>query len=374
VAGEARAVQLSAFFLFAASVPLAVLTAALTGRLHGLGVRAAGPAIALAGGLLASAGLALCAAAQWALARTGDGAPAALVRALADVAFVTGGPWHAVGLGLLLAGVAVSAAFTGLLPRPVWQAGVVLAVVCELSTLVLLVPGAAYLLPVGRFGRPGLAGGRRGAAAEAPARAGGRPAVSARVLVTGGTGGIGLAAAEALARRGVEVLVTGRDAARGAAAEGRLRAAGTPGAFLRADHGSLADTRALVTGLRERLDGLDVLVANVGAMPSVRTTTPEGLDVELVTDVAGVVLLVDGLRPALAARGGRVVLVTSAAASRAPRPARRTAVGRARAAPASPPMPAPSGGSCSIAAGLAASCPPTVSACTPRVPVRPGRP
>ena len=144
--------------------------------------------------------------------------------------------------------------------------------------------------------------------------------MSARVLVTGGTGGIGLAAAEALARRGVEVLVTGRDAARGVAAEGRLRAAGTPGAFLRADHGSLADTRALVTGLHERLDGLDVLVANVGAMPSVRTTTPEGLDVELVTDVAGVVLLVDGLRPALAARGGRVVLVTSAAASRAPDP------------------------------------------------------
>ena len=176
VAGEARAVQLSAFFLFAASVPLAVLTAALTGRLHGLGVRAAGPAIALAGGLLASAGLALCAAAQWALARTGDGAPAALVRALADVAFVTGGPWHVVGLGLLLAGVAVSAAFTGLLPRPVWQAGVVLAVVCELSTLVLLVPGAAYLLPVGRFG--GLAWLVVAAVLlprRRPARAGGRP-------------------------------------------------------------------------------------------------------------------------------------------------------------------------------------------------------
>ena len=73
------------------------------------------------------------------------------MRALHDLAFVTGGPWRAAGLGLLLAGVAVSSGDHRLLSRPVWIAGVVLAVLCELATLTLALP-AAYLIPLRRFG------------------------------------------------------------------------------------------------------------------------------------------------------------------------------------------------------------------------------
>lgn len=152
LAAHANALRLGAFFQFASSVPLAVFTAAAVGRLHALGVRAAGPTIGLAGGLLGSVALAVSACAQWVLSRLFPDAPEALLGGLRDLAFVTGGPWHVVGLGLLLAGIAVSSAFHRLLPRPVWVTGVALAVICELTTLTLALPSAAYLIPLGRFG------------------------------------------------------------------------------------------------------------------------------------------------------------------------------------------------------------------------------
>lgn len=49
-------------------------------------------------------------------------------------------------------GIAVPALIVGLLPRWLAVAGLVLAVAAELSTLVLLAPGFAVLLPLARFG------------------------------------------------------------------------------------------------------------------------------------------------------------------------------------------------------------------------------
>ena len=97
-------------------------------------------------------------------------------------------------------------------------------------------------------------------------------------LVTGGTGGIGAAVAEALASRGCHVLVTGRDAARGGDAERRLRQAGAASAtFLPTDHASLDATVHLVEQVRDQVDVLDVLVANAALRPLEATRTSEGL-------------------------------------------------------------------------------------------------
>jgi hypothetical protein len=137
VAEHSDALRAAGLFHVASSIPLAIYAASVVARLHALGVRAAGPLIALAGGVLASVALAVSGCTQW---------------VLRDAAFVTGGPWHVMALGLLIAGVAVSAAFHRLLPRSLWVAGVGLAVVCEVSTLALAVDAAAYLLPLGRFG------------------------------------------------------------------------------------------------------------------------------------------------------------------------------------------------------------------------------
>jgi hypothetical protein len=77
-----------------------------------------------------------------------------LVRALHDLAFVTGGTAHVVFLGLLIAGIAVPGLILGLLPRQVAWAGLVIAALGEISTASLIWAPLAVLLPIARF--PGL--------------------------------------------------------------------------------------------------------------------------------------------------------------------------------------------------------------------------
>ncbi|WP_067168507.1 hypothetical protein [Microtetraspora niveoalba] len=145
------AVRVNAFLQFAASVPMAIYAATVSVRLRDLGIRAPGATIALAGGLLAAGLLAVSALFGWALSRPEVLTEPVVVRTLQDLAFAAGGTGHVVFLGLLVAGVAVPGWLAGLLPRPLALAGLAVAAVAELSTLTLLVPDAAFLLPVARF-------------------------------------------------------------------------------------------------------------------------------------------------------------------------------------------------------------------------------
>jgi hypothetical protein len=145
------AVRISAFLQFGAAVPLLIFTATASSRLRYLGVQAAGTTIALVGGILASAFLSLCALFGWVLSRPDVVNQPSLVRALHDLAFLAGGPAHVVALGLLVAGIAVTSGFAGLLPRWMAWVGVAIAVAAELSTLTLVLPAAAILLPLARF-------------------------------------------------------------------------------------------------------------------------------------------------------------------------------------------------------------------------------
>lgn len=145
------AVRVSGFLHFAASVPMSIYAATASARLHNLGVRAPGATIALVGGVLAAAMLALSGLFSWTLSHPEAGATPAVVRVLQDLAFATGGTGHVVFLGLLVAGIAVPGLLAGLLPRAVAFAGLGVAVVAELSTLTLLVSDAAILLPIARF-------------------------------------------------------------------------------------------------------------------------------------------------------------------------------------------------------------------------------
>jgi hypothetical protein len=87
----------------------------------------------------------------WTLSRPEVTSDAALVRALYYLTYLTGGPWHVVTLGLLIAGIAVPGLIAGLLPRPVAWTGLIIAGIAELTTLVLIWPGLSPLLPVARF-------------------------------------------------------------------------------------------------------------------------------------------------------------------------------------------------------------------------------
>src|SRR5690349_9802787 len=81
-----------------------------------------------------------------------------------------------------------------------------------------------------------------------------------KALVTGATSGIGRAVAVQLARDGAEVIVHGRDAARGAETVESITAAGGRARFVGADLSDPADLQRLV----EAVGDIDVLVNNAG--------------------------------------------------------------------------------------------------------------
>jgi hypothetical protein len=149
--GHPVAVQAGAIFLFASSVPLLIYASTASARLRQLSVTAPGATIALAGGVVASATLSLSGLLGWTLSRPEVSADTAVVRALSTLSFLVGGPGHVVPLGLLLAGISVPSLIIRLLPRPVAWAGLAIALVAELSTLALLFPALAVLLPIARF-------------------------------------------------------------------------------------------------------------------------------------------------------------------------------------------------------------------------------
>jgi hypothetical protein len=145
------AVQAGAIAQFASAVPLLIYASTASSRLRQLGVTAPGATIALAGGTVASAALGLSGLLQWTLSRPDVSVDTATVRANSTLIFLVGGPWHVVALGLLVAGIAVPSLTIGLLPRPLAWAGLANAVVAELSTLTLVSPKLAILVPFGRF-------------------------------------------------------------------------------------------------------------------------------------------------------------------------------------------------------------------------------
>src|SRR4051812_33191249 len=135
-----------------------------------------------------------------------------------------------------------------------------------------------------------------------------------RALVTGATSGIGRAVALELARDGAEVVVHGRDAARGAETADGITASGGKARFVAADLGDPADVRRLA----EEAGAVDVLVNNAGI--SVWAPTAdfdiEAYDAMFASNVRAPFLLVGAIAPRMVARGkGSIVSVSSMAAS-----------------------------------------------------------
>ena len=93
------------------------------------------------------------------------------------------------------------------------------------------------------------------------------------VLVTGGTNGIGLAAARDLAKRGARIGLVARNRAK---AEGVAAELGGTDVF-EADLTSQASIRAMTADVAERAPAIDVLVNNAGAMYGTHQVSPEGI-------------------------------------------------------------------------------------------------
>jgi 3-oxoacyl-[acyl-carrier protein] reductase len=90
-------------------------------------------------------------------------------------------------------------------------------------------------------------------------------------LVTGGTRGIGLGIARALASRGYDLALSGLRAAQDVTATASaLEASGGVVHYLRSDIASAGDRAALVNEVQARFGRVDVLVNNAGRAPKVR--------------------------------------------------------------------------------------------------------
>lgn len=99
-------------------------------------------------------------------------------------------------------------------------------------------------------------------------------------LITGGTGGIGLATAQGLAQLGTNVVVVGhnRQRAESAVASITATASGAQVQFILADLSAQAGVRALADQVLAEYPRLDVLVNNVGGYWSRRNVTADGLE------------------------------------------------------------------------------------------------
>ncbi|HTJ67143.1 MAG TPA: SDR family oxidoreductase [Actinospica sp.] len=139
-------------------------------------------------------------------------------------------------------------------------------------------------------------------------------------LVTGATGGIGGETAKLLAAAGAEVIVTGRDAERGATTVKAITEQGGNARFVAAD---LADPSS-VRALAEAVGSVDILVNNAAIFPIEPTISPDtshdafdttSYDATFAANVRAPYLLTAAFAPGMVARGsGAIVNVSSMAA------------------------------------------------------------
>lgn len=85
-------------------------------------------------------------------------------------------------------------------------------------------------------------------------------------VVTGGNRGIGFEICRQLAKRGIRVVLTSRDAAKGGTAFKNLRDAGLPVTFHQLDVTSARDITALAAFVTAEFGRVDILINNAGVM------------------------------------------------------------------------------------------------------------
>lgn len=135
------------------------------------------------------------------------------------------------------------------------------------------------------------------------------------VLITGGTSGIGRAAALAFARENYRVAIAGRREEQGAAVVREIEALGGEALFVRTDVTQESEIAALVTRVVERFGRLDVAFNNAGVEGSFGLTTIEQTEEHyrqvFDANVRGVLFAMKYEIPVLLKNGGGSIINTS---------------------------------------------------------------
>jgi NAD(P)-dependent dehydrogenase (short-subunit alcohol dehydrogenase family) len=130
-------------------------------------------------------------------------------------------------------------------------------------------------------------------------------------LVTGSTSNIGKGVAIAMAAEGASVVVTGRDAARGADVVNLIEAAGGHAVFVAADlDGSAARSAQLAADAAAAFGPVTVLVNNAGIYPpdSTLATREDTFDRVFAVNVKAPFFLTAAVIPGMAEAGGGVII------------------------------------------------------------------
>ncbi|MFE4824825.1 SDR family NAD(P)-dependent oxidoreductase [Streptomyces sp. NPDC056704] len=137
-------------------------------------------------------------------------------------------------------------------------------------------------------------------------------------LVTGATSGIGKAIAHSLAAQGADVVLHGRDQARGEALVKEIGAAGGQARFIAADLTDAEDTLRLAA----EAGAVDILVNSAGLYEFAPTaaTDAASFDRHVAVNTRAPFLLVGALAPRMAERGQGSIVIVGSSAARMPAP------------------------------------------------------
>jgi 3-oxoacyl-[acyl-carrier protein] reductase len=144
----------------------------------------------------------------------------------------------------------------------------------------------------------------------------GKPLAGRTAVVTGGTRGIGLAIARALAEDGASVVVSGRDAGRLESAVKELETLGVSALGVAADQSKREDCDRLVDAAKERFGRIDVLVNNAGITRDqlLVRMKDDDWDQVLDTNLRGVFLMTRAVaKSMMRQKSGRIVNIASTA-------------------------------------------------------------
>ena len=144
------------------------------------------------------------------------------------------------------------------------------------------------------------------------------PSQRGRFVVITGTGGIGFEDALALTQAGADVILAGRNPAKGAAAIEKIRSTGPKGTihFEVLDLANFGSIKAFAERMQAQHEKLDLLINNAAVMaPPRRQLTSNGFELQFGTNYLGHFALTAALLPLLRqGKNARVINVSSVAA------------------------------------------------------------
>lgn len=138
------------------------------------------------------------------------------------------------------------------------------------------------------------------------------------LIIIGASRGIGAATARAAAKLGAHVVLCARAESELAAVARQIAEAGGQALAVVADVSRREDCQRLVSAAVERFGGLDGIVSNAATLDpfdTIAACDPEAWQLALTVNVVGPMMLAQAALPHIRARKGRIIHVTSGAAS-----------------------------------------------------------